>query len=77
MSKASAPFLAWATELYFLFHKASRPVLGFTQPPSEAGPGHLSLGIRQRGCEAYHSPHLMQKLGMSVAISSFPPQIFS
>ena len=76
MSKASAPFLARVTDLYFLFHKTSRPTLGPTQPPTEAGPGHLSLGIKQRGCEAYHSPHLMQKLGMSVAISSHTPTSF-
>jgi len=48
MSKASAPFLAWVTELFFLFHKASRPALGPTQPPTEAGPGQLSLVIKQR-----------------------------
>jgi len=73
MSKASAPFLARVTDLFFLFHKAFRPALGPTQPPTEAGPGQLSLGIKQRGCEAYQSPNLMQKLGMSVAISSLPP----
>jgi len=48
MSKASASFLAWVTDLFFLFHKASRPALGPTQPPTEGKPGQLSLGIKQR-----------------------------
>jgi len=48
MSKASAPFLARVTDLFFLFHKASRPAPGSTQPPIEAGTGQLSLGIKQR-----------------------------
>jgi hypothetical protein len=40
----------------FLFTNASRPALGPTQPPVQWVPGALSLGIKQPGREAEHSP---------------------
>jgi hypothetical protein len=40
----------------FLFTIASRPVLGPIQPPIQWVPGALSLGVKQQGCEADHSP---------------------
>jgi hypothetical protein len=40
----------------FLFTTASRTVLGPTQPPSQWVPGVLSLGVKQLGREADHSP---------------------
>jgi hypothetical protein len=40
----------------FLFTTASRKVLGPSQPPIQWVPGALSLGIKQLGREADHSP---------------------
>jgi hypothetical protein len=40
----------------FLFHTASRPVLGPTEPPIQWVPGALSLGLKRPECEADHSP---------------------
>jgi hypothetical protein len=40
----------------FLFTTASRPALGPTQTPIQWAPGALSLGIKQLGPEADHSP---------------------
>jgi hypothetical protein len=40
----------------FLFTTASRTALGPTQPPIQWVPGALSLGIKQPGREADHSP---------------------
>jgi hypothetical protein len=40
----------------FLFTTASRTVPGPTQPPIQWVPGALSLGVKQQGREADHSP---------------------
>jgi hypothetical protein len=40
----------------FLFTTASRTVMGPTQPPIRWVPGALSLGVKQPGHEADHSP---------------------
>jgi len=40
----------------FLFTTASRMALGPTQPPILWVLGAFSLGIKQPGCEADHSP---------------------
>jgi hypothetical protein len=40
----------------FLFTITSRMVLGLTQPPIQWIPEALSLGVKQPGCEAHHSP---------------------
>jgi hypothetical protein len=40
----------------FFFTTAPRPVLGPTQPPKYWVPGAISLGVKQSGCEANHSP---------------------
>jgi hypothetical protein len=36
----------------FLFSTASRPALGFTEPPTQWIPGALSLGLKRAGREA-------------------------
>jgi hypothetical protein len=40
----------------FLFTTASRPALGSTQPPVQWIPGAVSLGVKQPGRKADHSP---------------------
>jgi hypothetical protein len=40
----------------FLFDTASRPAVGPTQPLIQWVPGTLSLGVKQVGHEADHSP---------------------
>jgi hypothetical protein len=40
----------------FLFTTTSRMALGPTQPPIQWVPGALSLGVKQLGIEADHSP---------------------
>jgi hypothetical protein len=47
-------FLAGAGN--FFFTTVSRTALGPTQPPIQWVPGALSLGVKQLGCEADHSP---------------------
>jgi hypothetical protein len=44
----------WLEEL--LLTTVPRPALGPTQPPIQRVPGVLSLGIKQAGREADHSP---------------------
>jgi hypothetical protein len=38
------------------FSTASRPTLGLTQPPIQWVPAALSLGVKQQGRDADHSP---------------------
>jgi hypothetical protein len=40
----------------FLFSTVSRPTLGPTHPPIQWVLGALSLGVKQQGLEAEHSP---------------------
>jgi hypothetical protein len=42
--------------IFNFFTTASRTVLGPTQLPIQWVPGDLSLGVKQLGCEADHSP---------------------
>jgi hypothetical protein len=60
----------------FLFTKASRPSLRFTQPPVQWIPGALSLGVKRLGREADHLPQFSARSRMRGAIpplSSTPP----
>jgi hypothetical protein len=45
----------------FLLTTASRMSLGPSQPPIQGVPQALSLGVKQPGREANHSPHLMPR----------------
>jgi hypothetical protein len=49
-------FDSWCELAIFLFTTASRMALGPTQPPIQWVPGALSLGVKQPGHEADHSP---------------------
>jgi hypothetical protein len=49
-------FESWQGLGIFLFNTTSRPALGPTQPPIQCVPGALSLGVKQQGREADHSP---------------------
>jgi len=49
-------FDSWWGLGIFLFTTASRTALGSTQPPIQWVPGALSLGVKQLGHEADHSP---------------------
>jgi hypothetical protein len=49
-------FDSWWGLGIFLFTTASRTALGPTQPLIQWVPGALSLGVKQPGCEADHSP---------------------
>jgi hypothetical protein len=49
-------FDSWWGLGIFLFTTVSRMALGPTQPPIQGVPGVLSLGVKQLGCEADHSP---------------------
>jgi hypothetical protein len=49
-------FDSWQELGTFFFTTASRKVLGPTQSPIQWVPGALSLGVKQLGCEADHSP---------------------
>jgi hypothetical protein len=51
-----ADFLQSPQTLVFHFTTASRTALGPTQPPVQWVPGALSLGVKQPGREADHSP---------------------
>jgi hypothetical protein len=56
--------------------RASRPVLGPTQPPIQQLPGALSLGIKWPGRETDHSPHLVQMSRMRVTVLPLPQYAF-
>jgi hypothetical protein len=57
----------------FLFTAASRPVLGPTQPPIQWVPGTLSLGVKQLGREADHSPPSRNEVKNAWSYTSTPP----
>jgi hypothetical protein len=46
----------WQKQEIFLYSTASRLALGLTQPPIQWVPGAFSLGVKQLGHEADHSP---------------------
>jgi hypothetical protein len=54
----------------------SRMALGPTQPPIQWVPGVLSLGVKQLGCEADHSPPSSAKVRMCGAIPPLPQYAF-
>jgi hypothetical protein len=49
-------FNSWQGLGIFLFTTTSRMALGLTQPHIQWVPGALSLGVKQLGHEADHSP---------------------
>jgi hypothetical protein len=57
----------------FLFTTASRMALGPTQPPVQWVPGTLSLGVKQPGREAYHSPPSSAEVKHAWSYTSTPP----
>jgi hypothetical protein len=57
----------------FLFTTASRMALGPTQPPIQWVPGALSLGVKQLGHEADHSPPSSAKVKNAWSYTSTPP----
>jgi hypothetical protein len=62
--------------LVIFFTTASRPALGPTQPLIQWVPGVLSLGVKQPGHEADHSPPSSAEVKMFGAIPSFPQYTF-
>jgi hypothetical protein len=61
----------------FLFTIASRRALGPTQPHIQWVPGALSLGVRQPGREADHSPPSSAEVKMRGAIPPLPQYAFT
>jgi hypothetical protein len=62
----------------FFFSTSATPVLGLTQPPIQRVPRTLSLGVKQPGREAYHSPPTsaeVKNAGIDLSIHS--PHTFS
>jgi hypothetical protein len=57
----------------FLFTTAFRMALGTTQPPIQWVPGALSLGIKQPGHEADHSPPPSAEVKNVWSYTSTPP----
>jgi hypothetical protein len=60
----------------FFFTTVSRMALGSTQPPIQWIPGALSLGVKQLGHEADHSPPSSAKVNNSWSYTSTPQYIF-
>jgi hypothetical protein len=59
----------------FLLAPASRPALGYTQPPIQWVPGLLSLWVKRgRGVMLTTHPHLVPRLSMSRSYTSSPPR---
>jgi hypothetical protein len=59
-----------------LYSMSSRPALGSTQPPIQWVPGALSLGVKQPGHEANHSPPASAKIKKMWIYTSIPPYAF-
>jgi hypothetical protein len=57
----------------FLYTTTSRTALGPTQPPIQWVPGALSLGIKQLGHEADHSPPSSAQVKNVWSYTSTPP----
>jgi hypothetical protein len=53
--------------------KVSRTALGPTQPPIQWVPGILSLGVKQPGSEADHSPPSSSEVKNVYSYTSTPP----
>jgi hypothetical protein len=60
----------------FLFPTLSRPALGPAQPPIQWVPGALSLGVKQLGRDADHSPPTSAKIKKTWIYTSTPPHAF-
>jgi hypothetical protein len=60
----------------FVFSTSSRLVLGLTQPPIKWATGALSLGVKQLGREADHSPPTNAEVKKTWIYTSIPPYIF-
>jgi hypothetical protein len=60
----------------FLFSTSSRPALGPTKPPIKWVLGVLSPGVKQQGCEVYHSPPTSAKVKKIWIYTSTPPYAF-
>jgi hypothetical protein len=58
---------SWQKLGIFLF-AMSRTALGPTQPPIQWVPGALSLGVKQPGHEADHSPPILPVVFMGVKL---------
>jgi hypothetical protein len=61
-----------AGQEFFLVSTASRPALGLTQFPVQWMSGALSVGAKQPGCEADHSPPSSAEVKNGGAIPPFP-----
>jgi hypothetical protein len=59
----------------FLFSTASRSALGPTQPPIQWVPGALSLGVKQLGHDADHTPPSSAKVKNGEAILHSPTHL--
>jgi hypothetical protein len=60
----------------FLFTTVSITALGPTQTPIQCVTGALSLGVKQPGCEADHSSHLVPRSKNEWSYSSTPQYAF-
>jgi hypothetical protein len=69
-------FDSWQELGIFLFVTTSRPALGLTQPPIQWVTWTLSLGVKQAGCEADHSPPCSNKVKNVCSCTSTHPYIF-
>jgi hypothetical protein len=69
-------FDSWWGLGIFLFTTVSRTALGPTQPPTQRVPGSLSLGVKQPGHEADHSPPYSAKVKYGWSYASTPQYAF-
>jgi hypothetical protein len=56
-----------------IFSTSSRPALGPNQPSIQCVPVALSPGVKQQGCEAYHSPRTSAEVKKIWIYTSTPP----
>jgi hypothetical protein len=59
-----------------LSYLASRPVMGFTQPPIQWVPGALSPKVKRPGREVDHSPPASAEVKKMWIYTSTPPYAF-
>jgi hypothetical protein len=69
-------FDSWQGLGILLFTTTSRMALGPTQPPIQWVPGALSLGIKQPGHEANHSPPSSAEVENAWSHTSTPQYVF-